>query len=69
MISGPLLGLLTTAPPLLSRLAESRSFEPALRPFMLAFACTIYDALLTIFLDGNITQAPSGALKWGAPAL
>ena len=67
MISGPLLALAIPVPRLLDMFARG-AIEPALRPFLLAFACTLYAIMLTMF-GGNLTEAASNGLKWFAPLL
>lgn len=67
MISGPLLAILVPAPWLLGSIARGR-LDPALRPFLLAGACTLYGMLLTV-LNGQIQQALSNGLKWFAPLI
>ncbi len=68
MVSGPLLAILVPMPRLLAAFAAGRADDPALRPYLLAAACALYGTALTVF-DGNLMQAASGALKWGAPVL
>ena len=68
MLSGPLLALLAPLPQVAAALAARRRFDPALRPFLLAAACVVYATLLTVF-QGDLAQAATGALKWGAPVL
>ena len=67
MISGPLLAILTPTPLLFASLTQSR-LDPALRPFLLAGACALYGALLTL-VEGNLQQAASNGLKWIAPLI
>ena len=68
MISGPLLGLAVVAPRVIARLANGKRLDPALWPFAIAAACVLYATILTL-VGGNVSQAASGALKWGTPLL
>ena len=66
MIAGPLVALLVVAPRVIARLSDGRRLDPALWPFIVAAACLLYAIVLTM-VQGDLAQALSGALKWGAP--
>lgn len=68
MISGPLLGLIVVGPRVAARLSDGRRLDQALWPFIAAAACILYAMILTM-VQGDLTQAASGALKWGAPLI
>lgn len=68
MIAGPLFALLAPAPELRKLLFRKQTLDLELVPIFGFLACVAYGAVVTL-LQGELTQAISGALKWAAPVI
>jgi hypothetical protein len=68
MIAGPLLALLAPAADLLRSSQIRWPRDRDLGPYLVFGACVAICAMLTV-AQGELSQAASGSLKWGAPLL